>query len=184
MRLFFSIDPPQDFKNEVEKIQAGLRNRIAGTFVDPKVFHVTTLFLGNVLSHRVVKVSRAAAGVSGRISPFTLVLQGVGFVNGGLAVIFEENAAFSGLSESLRQSLKDTVNAKLMDWHEPHLTLLRYKKGAGEKALPNLAVPSEVTGLSFLASSFYLVESTLTSEGPRYRNVERFDLAGNAKMSR
>lgn len=177
MRLFFSIDPPPDFKNKIAQIQNLFRGKVAATFVDPKIFHVTILFLGEVSGSKLKEIIQASQKVALGATPFVLASRALEFSNNSLVLAFEEDVTFSNLARSLSQSLKGVVNSSRMDAHLPHLTLLRFAGRYDNNRIRDPGVTmAALRGRVFKVSSFYLINSQLTPTGPKYKNLAEFPL--------
>ena len=172
MRLFFSINPPESFNREIEQIQKPLRGVVRGTFIDPDRFHVTLLFLGDVVEDEVSNLKKAAEVLAGGTPPFILESRGIEFMGGSLTVAFKTNEAFSKISAGLSKALPGAVNVRAQ---VPHLTLLRVKNIKDENTIQYL-IDNAGQGLILPVSSFFLVQSTLTSKGPLYNNLFEFRL--------
>lgn len=178
MRLFFSIDPPQNFKNQLLEIQNSFRERVAAAFVDPKIFHVTILFLGEVSDSKLKEIIQASQKVALGGTPFVLASRALEFSNNSLVLAFEEDVTFSNLARSLSQSLKGIVHPSQMDAHPPHLTLLRFAGRHDNNRIRDPGVIRQLAdgGRVFKVSSFYLINSQLTPTGPKYKNLAEFPL--------
>lgn len=174
MRLFFSISPPDDFKNKVRIIQDRFRGLAHSIFVEAEPVHVTILFLGEVSGHLLKDLEESAAQTALEAEPFELTAEKIGSVNSGSAIIFKESASFDRLRTLLLRRLEKIPSLTSgIDFHEPHLTLFRTRGEEDEKAVRKLIFDPkiDISGLGFTVTSFFLVQSTLTPSGPIYHNL-------------
>src|SRR5687768_14899043 len=62
-RLFFSLWPSDEFRAQVEAAAGEAARRSGGRIIPPRNFHVTLLFLGEVLRSNCAAVQQAAAAL-------------------------------------------------------------------------------------------------------------------------
>jgi 2'-5' RNA ligase len=175
MRLFFSIIPPNEFKRSVNIVQERLRGQFKGVFVDPRKFHVTVLFLGEVEEDRIEEIRSATERVSKKFSSFTLITRELNRLGESVVVSFEDCRPFSKFSDALRDSLKSFVPAVSVTPQIPHITLLRFRKTEDTKLLQPYPF-NKGLGLALPISSFHLVESRPVPSGHIYASLFEFRL--------
>ncbi|MHC1593564.1 MAG: RNA 2',3'-cyclic phosphodiesterase [Methermicoccaceae archaeon] len=180
-RLFTAVKLPESLTPVVAELEAQLPSTHL-KLVRADIAHITLKFIGEVLEEELPRIVQALSGV--RMGRFEATLKGVGAFpsakkprvvwmgcEGEFAPLFEqvENALFSvGVKRETRQ-------------FHAHLTLARVKRLTGEDAalLESLIERHESTHFGeFGVNEFVLVQSTLTPEGPIYRELERFPLEG------
>lgn len=167
-RLFFALWPDDGLRTAVHDALSALagRERIKGRLVDPRRYHLTLLFLGDVTAEQVEAARTAAANVRG--APFELTLDRFGYFHGARVL-------WAGAGESppaltaLWLQLRDAMQAAGVP-HErralaPHITCVR---GLHHPASGPLGP------LPWRVSEFTLVHSIPTP--PEYRILSRWPL--------
>ena len=189
-RLFFAIETPPKFKEELTSLQARIVDQFRTLDPVPNFklenlhnSHCTLRFLGNTqeamipaLTHHVRQAIRVAA-----VPAFS-------FTIGSCNVFAHRNRArvvwvglmpeepFRMLQEAIDQGLR-TANVSIETEHalRPHLTLLRFRE---PYSIPSdLIFPATTSSrLSAVASEVLLIESKTLPEGPIHTVRERFRL--------
>jgi len=193
MRLFVALDIPEPVRREVRRRMAGLRERLPrARWVNPDVLHLTLLFLGEVPADG---VGALADRLRDAVAPFpamALRLAGAGTFPAdrparvawlGVAappqIVPMQAAVAAAAREALGLPEPSATSGERP--YRPHVTLARcpspWPRGAAEKFAA--AFPGE-TGPPFVATRGVLVESKLSPQGPRYRELAALPLAGAA----
>jgi len=189
MRLFVALEVPEPARREVRRRIAGLRERLPrARWVNPDVLHLTLLFLGEVAPDQVPAL---AADLRRAFAPYPalpLRLAGGGTFPAGrpARVAWIGVAAppeLAPLQAAVTRAARQTIALPAHDERPflPHVTLARcpspWPRGAAEKFAA--AFPAEI-GAPFLATQGVLVESRLSPQGPRYRDLAELPLAAAA----
>ncbi|SRR6266568_3023756 len=190
MRLFVALDIDDAIQQRLDDYVRTLQPRLPRVrFVASSNYHVTLKFLGEVQSAEPVRERLQKVGVA----PFEVTLANVGFFpNEHAPRVFWAgiNAPLMpGLARSIDQSLQGLGFPQEREFH-PHLTLARNGSGRprprrGERSPEAFAQLSKIVSSSpapefgtMAAREFFLYESKLSSVGPSYYKLERFELAG------
>jgi 2'-5' RNA ligase len=155
--------------------------------VRPDLFHLTLAFLGEVLDTALEAVSAACAVAAGEIEPFTVSLDRVGSFpprRGDAAVwagVAEGAETLRRLAGAVRAELE---RAEIRFDPKPfvaHVTLARIRgeadiaeRRAVAAALTRIPPPD----LRFRAERIEVVQSVLSSKGPRYSSLRAVSLEG------
>ena len=167
MRLFLALPVPGEIAAELSRVQEQLPQSVR--YIE--TFHLTVKFLGEMDSPD--EVEKRLGGL--RFSPFRLTLAAVGvFPNWNAPTV-----VWVGLAES--RELKELQSAIVMrlkgvgkpdqEFHA-HLTMGRCAALSDHDIAQIRAIT--VRPKSFMVEKIVLYESTLTREGPVYREVASF----------
>lgn len=186
MRLFVSVDLPADLATAVERAQRPLREAPGVRLVDPDRAHVTLRFLGDVPDDRLGAVERAVgdAVAAAGVGPFDATVGGLGVFPSPDRV----RVVWAGLREGgerltrLHEAVEREAVALGVDPadHEftPHVTLARTDDGRATAPVREVVAGTDPTVGTFRVEAVHLTESRLDGDGPRYRTVARYPLAG------
>lgn len=171
MRLFIAIPAPGEIAAELLRAQEQLPAHGAIRLTD--AFHLTLKFLGDMDGH--AEVQQRLAGL--RFAPFTLTLAAVRvFPNWDrISVIWvscQQSRAVRELQFAIANRLKGIGKADDHPFH-PHFTLARVAAALPAEEVAQIRSIS-VRSKSFTVEKFALYESTLTREGPVYREIAEF----------
>ncbi len=185
MRLFVSVDLPPALVDPVADLHAQLEPASGLGLTDPAQAHLTLKFLGEVDPERVPTLTREleTAVDETALEPFTARFGGLG-VFPSLEYISVVWLGLEDGSEALTR-LHEAIEARTTalgfdpEDHEftPHVTLARMDHAGGKELVQEVVTESEGTVGSMTVDDIRLTESTLTSDGPVYETVERFELA-------
>ena len=184
MRLFVSVDLPDDLVEALADVQAAFADAGGLKFTDPEQAHITVKFLGDVDEDRVPDLCtelEAAVDESG-VEPFPARFGGLG-VFPSLEYI---SVVWLGLEDGgeeltrLHEAVEERTTAMGFDpeRHDftPHVTLARMEHAGGKELVQELVRERDPTVGETTVEELRLTESTLTSEGPVYSTVESFSL--------
>jgi 2'-5' RNA ligase len=188
VRLFIAVALPEN----VAAAAFGILPEIpALRRVKPDLMHVTLAFLGAVDDERLDDVIGAAADAAAGRSPFGVSLDSLGrFPPGG-----EPTVAWLGIGQgasemtALAASVHRALAARSLPFDakpfRPHVTLGRVRENADRSEVRAVAAAlarGRVPQLGFTADGISVVESHLSSKGPRYtaRAVIPLDGGGQA----
>ncbi|APW97176.1 2'-5' RNA ligase [Halobiforma lacisalsi AJ5] len=184
MRLFVSVDLPDELADPVADLQAEFDDASGLSFTDPEQAHVTLKFLGDVDEDRLPDLQRelAAAVEDAGIDPFTARFGGLGVFPTLEYISVLWLGAETGGNEltALHEAIEERTTAMGFDEedHEftPHVTLARMEHAGGKELVQDLVRERDPTVGETTVEEVRLTESTLTDEGPVYSTVERFPL--------
>ena len=175
-RLFVGIDPPEEVKEQLCAIMEGIS---AARWQDSDQLHVTLRFIGEVNRHTANDIASALASLRAR--RFDCHFAGVGTFDrkGQVHTLY----AAAHPAETLARLHKKVDHLMVMLGLEadmrsyvPHITLARTNSSTGSLA-HFLALHSSLRSHPFDVDAICLYESTLGSDGARYRIVERYPLS-------
>ncbi len=171
MRLFIAIPVPEPVQEHFLFLQKQLPSDAKITKV--KAFHLTLKFLGEVDESKLAVIKQQLATVS--FDAFTAKLAGTGIFPDEkmIRVVWvglEPADIIKNLQKAIDESLKDFF--ELDTRFHPHITLGRVKHVEDKQAFRESVQKLQVEPLEFPVTSFELIKSTLTKEGPVYEVLE------------
>lgn len=184
MRLFVSIDLPDDLAEEVAQVQDHFADASGLDFTDPGQTHVTLKFLGDVSQGELPRVKNALrrAVEEAGVEPFEATYEGLG-VFPDISYI---QVLWLGVSEGgeqmtrLHEAVEREVTRLGFDPEDhdftPHVTLARMKHAGGKELVQENVEDRDPTVGTTEVTEIRLTESVLTDEGPEYSTVESFEL--------
>jgi 2'-5' RNA ligase len=194
-RTFLAIPLPDDVVAALDRLRHTLEPDVPGAkWVDPRHYHITLAFLGDVANRDLESLGRAVTEAAAPFNPFDLRIAGLGaFPSPGKARTFWAGIGGPGV-ESLNQLQKAAARAAARagykaddaDRFHPHVTLARIK------TRPGRGKPSPTPDLSeivrrhegfelgpFRVAEVVVFASTLRPSGPEYDPITRAPLAGS-----
>ncbi len=182
MRLFVSVDLPDDLADPVADLQDEFAAASGLEFTDPEQAHLTMKFLGETDEDRLPALERAlsAAVDDADVDPFTVRCGGLGVFPSldYISVVWLGIEAGGEELTRLHEAIEDRTTAMGFDPedHEftPHVTLARMNHAGGKELVQDLVREREPTIGEARVDEIRLTESTLTDEGPVYSTVESF----------
>ncbi|SEW24160.1 RNA 2',3'-cyclic phosphodiesterase [Natrinema salifodinae] len=203
MRLFVSVDLPDDLAQPVADLQDEFAEASGLNFTNPEQAHITMKFLGDVRKSgtlssqsesqsdsddvgedRVDDLKRelSAAVADAGVDPFTVRYGGLG-VFPSLDYI---SVVWLGVERGGEQltRLHESIEARTTELgfdpedHDftPHVTLARMEHAGGKDLVQDLVEERDPTIGEARVEEVRLTESTLTEDGPVYSTVESFPL--------
>lgn len=168
-RLFFALWPSAESCAEIEAATAAVVRERGGRIIPSRNFHVTLLFLGDVLPSRLAAVQLAGA-MAADTPPFQLNFDRIEAWGRKVLCLTASAcpAAAIQLAEKLRDGLGDEAPQASEHEFRPHLTLAR--------DLPRARRPEPIKTLSLEAREFVLAESQRGADGSHYSVVARWPL--------
>jgi RNA 2',3'-cyclic 3'-phosphodiesterase len=189
VRAFIALYPSEEVRDRLVGLQSELRGREWARgfkWTQPDNLHLTLLFLGNVASTSVERLTTALRTAAEDIPPMSVGCNGLGcFPNARRPTVLwaglDGPPAFSDLHAAvLRECGRFAEKAEKKPFR-PHLTLARAKwfdaRFAAEFQADVDAHHSAASG-TWNCASVSLVQSFLHSAGPEYRELARCPLAG------
>ncbi|QCW04775.1 RNA 2',3'-cyclic phosphodiesterase [Natrinema pallidum] len=184
MRLFVSVDLPDDLADPVADLQDEFADASGLDFTGPEQAHLTMKFLGETDEDRLPALERAlsAAVDDADVDPFTVRYGGLGVFPSldYISVVWLGVEAGGEELTRLHEAIEDRTTAMGFDPedHEftPHVTLARMQHAGGKDRVQDLVREREPTIGEARVDEIRLTESTLTDAGPVYSTVESFPL--------
>ncbi len=184
MRCFVAIDLPGHLKKKVENHTRQIRQEFPNLkWVDPKNYHLTLKFLGEVKDSVVPQIVSDLAVSIRTFSPFVLRLKGMGaFPHPRQARVLW--IGVNGETEQAR-ALFETIEDIVVRYGIPkekrgfkmHLTLARARRPVDLRHLEHSPVPEE----TFMVREIVFFQSELHPEGARYTPIQRMKLHGTGR---
>lgn len=183
MRAFFGIPCPESIREALGSLQDELVNGTNLNPVNPRNFHLTVKFLGDISTSDQEDFDSFFQSRLPTPGPLELEVRGTGV----FPSMDHPSVAWAGIesTEELR-SVYDTVEAVAVelgfdpDDHDfrPHVTLGRYNDGVGNKSnlLEWIQNHGEESPGTFRAPALHLYESELRKEGPIYTSLVSWPL--------
>lgn len=185
IRSFFAIDLPAPLREEVRRLQAGLRQTGADVrWTRPEGVHLTLKFLGNVAEETLEPLAAAAAEPAARSPVLTLGLAGTGvFPNRSRARVVwvglkGDVAALGQLQKEIEAVASRFGFAPEKRPFRPHLTLGRVRSNRKRAELLAALERTEPQTLEFTAREVVLFKSDLKPTGAVYTALRRLPLGG------
>ncbi len=173
MRVFVAVDIPKDKIKPLVEAQSSLK---FGRFKMVKDFHITLQFLGDLSEDKVRDVEKRLSQI--RFKRFFLTFAELGVFPSRKFI----RVIWAGTHGEAIYELKHLVNDALSDYPNKtegtfvsHITLARVLSAEHDKLLNllnNIRIPDD----EFEITSFKLKSSTLTPEGPIYKDLKVFNL--------
>ncbi|WP_226482337.1 RNA 2',3'-cyclic phosphodiesterase [Natrinema amylolyticum] len=184
MRLFVSVDLPDDLAEPVADLQEEFAEASGLNFTDPDQAHITMKFLGDIDEDRLPALERelAAAVDDADVDPFIVRYGGLGvFPNlDYISVVWLGVEAGGEELTRLHEAIEERTTAMGFDAEEhdftPHVTLARMEHAGGKDLVQDLVRERDPTIGETRVEEVRLTESTLTDAGPVYSTVESFPL--------
>ena len=205
MRIFISIDLPEEVREEVKKIQDELPNfrenlrfsgpskfrtaptrrdtiknfEVVGKKIEPENLHLTLKFLGEIDERKAEEVRRKLKEIE--YNPFETNIDFIGYFDNRNSNRYSQNLIVwlhltncKGLQRKVDEALKELFipEKRFMS----HLTIARIKKIADKKRFVEELERLEIPKIKFNVNSFYLKESVLNAQGPKYNVIEEYKL--------
>lgn len=169
MRLFFAIIPDKSTSVSLHAIGNSLARFSRGQVVGPDRLHLTLAFLGEVPPERLDKLLAIGESLP-RLDGAVWTIDRVGGWPNGIvwAGSSQPCPALSELAAALQQGLAQAGFPTETRPFVPHVTLLRRAR----RRLP----PQDIAPLPFVLRRVSLMESTLTPQGPQYRELQHWPL--------
>ena len=184
MRLFVSVDLPDDLAEKVAAIQEEFADASGLNFTDSCQVHVTLKFLGDVTDGQLPRVKNAIrrAVQKADVGPFEASYEGLGVFPDISYISVVWLGVTDGTEEmtALHEAIEREVTRLGFDPEDhdftPHVTLARMEHAGGKELVQDNVEELEPTVGTVEVSEIHLTESVLTEEGPEYSTLESFAL--------
>lgn len=177
MRLFISIEISNNLKDKIVELQKRFA-KSGVNLVKKDNLHFCIMFLGDVEEEQLNEIKKAIEGVARIYKKFEINISDIGafpnknYINVLFLEVREGRQQMLGIAKSLRYELSGFRSGKPF---VPHLTLARVKTGNEE--LKELVAKLEKIEIGkMVADKLVLIESTLTSQGPIYKEIYSINL--------
>lgn len=170
-RLFFALWPSDALRTQIHQKTHALARATRRRVIPPENFHVTVLFLGEVLRSRVEIVRDAGARASATAGSFELWLDQIEYWPGSKVACLTAPVtppALAALAEQLRFNLLEHQIKPHPQVLRPHLTLVR--------KLPRLRAAVAMPPVRWTVEEFVLVDSEVSRAGSAYTVIGRWSL--------
>lgn len=177
MRLFIAIDPPQEVRDQLSRLCAGIE---AARWVRREQLHLTLRFLGDLPQTGLEDIKSALACVA--FAPLTLALCGVGIFPQGkpryAKVLWAGIEPQAPLCE-LKVRIDEALSAAGMGPDEerafaPHITLARFKQPPDRDLNRWLESHHSLTSAPWPTTQFTLYASELAPKGATHSALAEF----------
>jgi 2'-5' RNA ligase len=186
MRLFVSVDLPDELTDAVRAVQERFEGVDGLNFTDPTQAHLTLKFLGEVDPDRTDELVAAleTAVADAGVDPFEATVGGLGaFPSEEYIRVVWLGVRADGGAERLAR-LADAVERETtaLGFDErdhaftPHVTLARMDHAGGKALVQRVLADADPDVGSVTVDEVRLTESRLTDDGPEYTTVERVPL--------
>lgn len=174
MRVFVSIDLPENIQKEIKKIQEKLP-RFVGKFTEMENLHLTLKFLGEIDEEKLVEIKRRLKEIKYRKFEAKISELGV-FSPSYIKIVWVKLNNCYDLQRIIDEKLEGIF--KKEERFMGHLTIARVKSVKNKKYFLGEVKKTEIpAGLKFKVKSFELKKSELTPEGPIHEIIEEYALA-------
>ena len=182
MRLFIAINIPKKEREKIHRSSRILREQgYPVRWASSDVFHLTMKFLGDIRPESLSGIEEVLKGVAGTTDAFALGIGGFGAFPTirrprVLWLGVEPTPALRCLKQDLEWALSDRGFERETRAFHPHFTLGRATADDGAGAFRGLdTLASELTYVGEVKiRKFDLMESHLSSSGPRYEVISSF----------
>lgn len=184
MRLFVSVDLPDELAPAVADVQSLFADAAGVDPTDPEGTHVTLKFLGETPEHRLDAVADAVErGVDAAdVDPFEVeygdlgVFPSLDYISVVWIGVRRGDLELAHLHDAIER--ETTALGYDPEDHDftPHATIARVRHGGGKDQVQAVVVEEEPTVGTTLVDAVHLTESTLTDDGPRYETLRAFEL--------
>lgn len=168
-RLFFALWPPDDLRRRIHDFTRAAARESGGRPIPARNFHVTVLFLGQVLLPRVEAVKEAGAAVTA--AAFDISLDQIESWPGSNVLCLAGSRTPPALNELADQLLFNLLAREFKlrkQVFRPHVTLAR--------DLPSIRSTDSIDGFHWHVDELALIDSQLLPGGSRYSVLGRWSL--------
>jgi len=173
MRAFISIKFPPKILMHIKNIQETLPE-FTGKKTELKNLHLTLKFLGEVSLEDIENIKLRLRKIN--FNKFETEIKECGFFDK------QEEGGILWLEITNCENIQKEIDNSLEGLYEKekrfmgHLTIARIKKIEDKKRFIEAVGKIKPPKLSFIVDKFYLMESKLTSKGPMYDEIEKYNL--------
>jgi len=187
MRCFIAIDIDEQIRKALADLQEELQGKAGikrsdAKWVNPDNIHLTLKFLGEIKDNQIMDICNITGDVVGRHKRFGLEVESVGHFGGKSARVLwvgmgQNINKLLQLQQDLEQQLDLAGWPKEARKFSGHLTLCRIRNARAGAKLAQLAKEYTDYNLGTMpADSVSVYQSQLTSQGPIYTVLGRYEL--------
>jgi 2'-5' RNA ligase len=181
MRLFISIDIPDEIKEYLSRVKDKLRENISEEdmirWVNTRNMHLTIKFLGEVSENKLEDIKERLRTVNGKKMQLSLSHIGGFPENNQIRVVWVGVKEEEQLSE-MHKLVDFSMSKQFLPEKDfkGHMTLGRVKHVRNAESLLRQIKKEKIESHKFNAEKFALVQSKLTPKGPEYTVIEEYML--------
>jgi RNA 2',3'-cyclic 3'-phosphodiesterase len=174
-RLFTGLEIPESIAFDLSFMQGGIPG---ARWIDPKHFHLTLRFIGDIEMGLARDIMDALSGVD--VKPFRLALKGVGVFGGK-----QPHSLYAGIEESAELRRLQALHERLCQVlglppegrkYSPHVTLARLKNPPDQALQHWIQIHNLYRSQPFEVSAFVLFNSRPLRGGGPYGIQESYQL--------
>ena len=186
IRAFIAIPLPKEVTNYLAEIISNLKLTfpdVSVKWVQPGKIHLTLKFLGNI-SNSTLHYLYEKLKTENQFSPFSLTINKIG----AFPSLFKPQVIWVGtsshntlieLTQFIEKSTSIVKNENETKSFSPHLTIARLRPGVKkdhfEIIKQELYRNKEIDSITFSISHFCIYQSILTSKGPIYSELRKYN---------
>lgn len=178
MRIFISINIPDQIKKEIIKIQNKLPE-FYGKKTESENLHLTLKFLGEINENKIEQVKKKLNEI--KYNSFEAEIDSLGIFDNRNSKIYKKRIVIwlhltncNRLQKIIDNSLKDLFNPEKR--FMSHLTIARVKNLKDNKKFLEELNKIKIQPIKFDVNSFSLRKSVLTRQYPIYETIEQYNL--------
>ncbi len=175
MRAFLAIELPDEVKGEIFRIGNKLRegNLFQGKFVEIDNLHLTLKFFGEIIEKEAGMIYDVLQRIE--FPAFNCKLGKLGFFGDRVLWInIEDDGSIKRLHDIIDEKLGDFFSVD--ERFHNHVTIARIKKINNKEKFKEFIGKVKVNPIKFSVSEFKFKKSELTSQGPVYKELYKFEL--------
>ncbi len=186
MRIFIAIPVPEEIKGQASQIKSELsRLKPDIKWVEYENYHITLKFLGEVTEKQLDEIKTKLSMVAQACPAFSFKTTGIGFFPNKNRPRVMWLGVKGEMSKA--QFLGERVDTYLTELgfesekkRSFHLTLgrIRSEHNLDETVLTTDNINNGLKSFDLPVEQFFLMESRLSSSGPQYLVLEKYDLQG------
>lgn len=185
MRLFVAIDINEKLRSAIGQLQQKFKGRMKNEsgikWVNPQLMHLTLKFLGEADENKIEDISQAVEAACQGKEPFEFDFSAVGTFGRPARVLWlgseKQSANLVKLAEDIEGALEKLGFEKEQRDFNTHLTLARISNRSLGKTLQSVLNDFSKIDLPIIpVDSVCLYKSQLTSDGPVYTLLKKFEL--------
>ena len=183
-RIFLAIKIPDNLSDEVSQFQDNIRHiGLDAKFVEKENLHFNLKFFGSIDGETIESITHSVEGVLKQVKPFKVEVKSLNTFpnNKFLRVLWigvgKGKQNIINLHSLIENSLSKLGFPKEDKGFVPHLTLCRIhsQRNIGELK-ETIKANSDMSFGEFYVGSIFLIQSRLSSKGPVYIDLKKFEL--------
>ena len=187
IRSFLAIDPPEEIRREIGRIQNRLKKMVRGDvrWVRPESIHLTLKFFGDIRPEVIESLSAVTGRAAAEVGPFKLAIGGTGVfpdMNRPRVIWLGMDGEVEGLASfqmGLERALAEIGFPAEARSFRPHLTLGRIRSPKGPSGLAGALEQAKTDAVAtFTATGLCMFKSDLTPRGAVYTRLAVYPFAG------